>query len=44
MKEVKAKPFQNLTKSWQISKETYYHSRVDKVVRFLEVDDCGDDR
>jgi hypothetical protein len=22
----------------------YFHSRVEKVVRFLEVDDCGDER
>ena len=29
----------NLTFPWKQSKTTYFHSRVDKIVRFLEVDE-----
>jgi hypothetical protein len=36
--KIQAKPLQHF------SKTTYFHSGVDKVVGFLENDDCGDDR
>ncbi len=43
-RKILARPMLNLTKPWQLSKTTYFHSKVDKVVRFLEDDDCVDDR
>jgi hypothetical protein len=38
-KEIPAKPFANFSKSWHKIKTAYFHSRVDKVVRFLEADE-----
>jgi hypothetical protein len=35
-RKIQTKPLQNLTKAGQGSKPTYFHSRGDKVVRFLE--------
>ncbi len=38
-RKIQAKPSQNFMKAGQGSKPTYFHSRGDKVVRFLEDDD-----